>query len=107
MAYFAEIDGNGVVQRVIVADQAFIDSGKVGDPNNWIETSDDGQIRKNYAGVGYVYDVERDAFIEPKPAPSWMLDEASAKWIPPVEQPKDGKDYKWEESTLEWVDPKL
>lgn len=76
---FAEII-DGTVRRVIVADQAFIDSGAVGDPKNWIETSD----KKNYPAMDYVYDKERDAFIPPKPEGATIFDEEKAKWNEPI-----------------------
>lgn len=112
MAHFAEIDANGVVQRVIVAEQDFIDSGKVGDPKNWVQTSyltkegvhaEGGTaLRGNYAGVGYTYDKVRDVFIPPKTFESWVLDEQKAVWVAPVENPKDGKLREWDEATLQW-----
>ena len=121
MSHFAEIDKDGVVQRVIVAEQDFINSGKVGDPNNWIQTSyntrggvhyapnssePDGGVafRKNYAGVGYTYDATRDAFILPKPYPSWILDEDTCKWDAPTPYPDDGKMYDWDEENTSWVE---
>lgn len=113
MAHFAEIDENGIVKRVIVAEQEVIDSGIFGDPNNWIQTSynthagkhpEGRPLRKNYAGIGYVYDKQRDAFIPPKPFASWTLDEETGLWKPPSEAPQDGKDYKWNENKKEWED---
>jgi hypothetical protein len=101
MANFAEIDENGVVLRVIVADQDFINSGVVGDPSRWVETSD--STRKNYAGIGYTYDQARDAFIPPKPRASFILDEEKAQWVAPVEMPKDGGEYTWDENTGNWL----
>ena len=90
MSHFAEIDETNTVLRVIVAEQEFIDTGAVGDPSKWIQTSyntragvhygqdgmpDSGEpMRKNYAGIGYTYDATRDAFIPPKPYASWVLD---------------------------------
>ena len=121
MSHFAEIDNDNVVQRVIVADQDFIDSGKLGDPSNWVQTSyntrggvhyapnsktPDGGIalRKNYAGIGHIYDKERDAFIGPQPFASWTLDEDSCLWVPPVAHPMDGKGpYYWDEDIRNWV----
>ena len=119
MSYFAELDSENIVIRVIAADQDFIDSGKVGDPNNWVQTSyntrggvhyapnsntPDGGValRKNYAGVGYTYDEIRDAFIFPKPYPSWILDEDTCKWDAPTPMPDDGKIYYWDEDTTSW-----
>ena len=60
-------------------------------------------FRKNYAGIGYIYDEQRDAFIPPKPFPSWVLDEFSCLWIPPIPYPNDGNRYYWDEGTLSWV----
>lgn len=82
--YFAEIDRNGIVLRVIVADQAFINSGVVGDPSNWKQTYYQGETRKNYAGIGYKYDAARDAFVPPKPSAEATLDENTARWVLPV-----------------------
>ena len=107
MAHFAEIDANGIVLRVIVAEQDFIDSGKVGDPSMWVQTSDSVQtLRKNYAGTGYTYDKGRDAFIPPKPFSSFVLNEEKARYEAPVEMPKDGKPYEWDEKTTAWVEAK-
>jgi hypothetical protein len=78
--YFAEVDSNGNVLRVIVATQKVIDSGIVGDSKNWIQTSMDGSLRKNYAGTGYTYDKTLDAFIAPQPASNFILDTQTANW---------------------------
>ena len=102
MSHFAEISGSTVI-RVLVAEQDFIDSGVVGDPANWIQTSYTNSIRKNFAGIGYTYDESRDAFIPQKPFDSWTLDEDSCQWKSPVEYPGDGKIlYTWNESSLAW-----
>lgn len=98
--YFAEIDDKGLVLRVIVADQAFIASGKVGDPTKWVETSLDGALRKNYAGIGYQYNKSRDAFVTPKPFASWVLDEAKAQYQAPAKKPTGL--YLWNEDKLAW-----
>lgn len=119
MAHFAKVQ-NGVVVEVLVIEQDVIDSGVVGDPEEWVQTScntfggihygPDGQpdggvaLRKNYAGIGYVYDAERDAFYAPQPFPSWTLDEQTCCWVPPVPTPDDGKFYGWDEETLAWVE---
>jgi hypothetical protein len=113
MAHFAEIDEGGTVLRVIVADQDFIDSGVVGDKTNWVQTSYNthggvhsrgkSPLRKNYTGIGYQYDVGRDAFIPPKPFNSWLIDEAKGQWKAPVNMPNDGKRYSWDEKTLDWI----
>ncbi len=103
MAYFAEIDEQGIVKRVIVAGQEFIDSGAVGDPKNWVETFMDGDVRKNYAGVGHKYHKDIDAFVPSKSYASWILDEATTQYNAPKETPKDGKKYTWDESKTDWV----
>ena len=113
MSHFAQIDANNVVVQVIVAEQDFIDSGAVGDPATWIQTSYNtlaGQhtgggtpLRKNYAGIGYTYDKERDAFIPPRPRfESWILNPDTCQWEPPVPYPADDKIYIWEEALQEW-----
>ena len=68
----------------------------------WKQTFEDGSSRKNYAGIGYTYDFGRDAFIPPKPFPSWLLDEPSCLWKAPVEYPDDGDKYSWDEENQEW-----
>jgi hypothetical protein len=88
-SHYAEIDADGTVLRVIVATEEFIQSGQVGDPSRWIETDYEGKTRKNYAGKGYRYDPQRDAFIPPKPSAEATLDEKSMRWIEPV-KPKKG-----------------
>lgn len=107
MAHFAEII-DGVVQRVIVAEQDFIDSI----PGQWVQTSYNtyaGQhpegrpLRKNYAGIGYIYDSVRDAFYAPQPYPSWVLDEETCQWQPPVPYPADGNRYIWSEESASWA----
>jgi hypothetical protein len=109
MAHFAKIE-NGIVTQVIVAEQDFIDTGAVGD--GWLQTSYNtygGQhpegrpLRKNYAGIGYTYDSQRDAFIAPKPYPSWTLVEDTCQWVPPVAMPVDGEMCSWDEATLSWM----
>lgn len=112
MSHFAEIDKNGIVLRVIVAEEDFINSGAVGKPTNWVQTSyntlagkhslNGTPLRKNYAGVGYTYDKTRDAFIPPKTFPSWILNEETCQWESPIPYPTDGKDYIWNETSLSW-----
>jgi len=121
MSHFAEINNDGIVQNVIVAEQDFIDSGAVGDSSNWIQTSyntrggvhyspnshepDSGiALRKNYAGIGYTYDKTKDAFMAPQPFSSWLLDDETFQWNAPVSMPDDGKMYVWDESTTNWVE---
>jgi len=113
MSHFAEIGSDNVVIRVIVAEQDFIDSGAVGHPSRWIQTSYNTKggihlqggtpLRKNYAGVGYTYDSIRDAFIPPKPYESWLLNEETCLWEPPVQKPDDDLIYTWDEETLSWI----
>ena len=120
MAHYAEIDENNIVKRVIVAERKFIESGAMGDSTNWKKTSyntsagihyapssitpDEGDAyRKNYAGVGYIYDESRDAFIPPKEFPSWTLNETTCVYDPPIPMPVDGVTiYYWVEETQEW-----
>jgi hypothetical protein len=71
---------------------------------DWKQTSYNGNIRKNYAGIGYTFDAGRDAFIAPQPFPSWILDEKSCQWESPVPMPTDGKRYQWDESAKAWVE---
>jgi len=107
MAHFAKINPAGVVEQVIVAEQDFIDSGAVGDPSTWIQTSYNTRggvhynpdtdlpsedqskaLRKNYAGVGYTYDAELNAFIPPQPYDSWVLNEETCLWDAPQPMPE-------------------
>lgn len=102
MSYFAEIE-NGIVQKVIVADREFIDSGIVGDPSRWVETFTDNSLRVRYAGIGYEYHKTIDAFIPPKQFDSWSLNTESAVYESPVPMPKDGM-YLWNEKTKNWIE---
>ena len=117
MAHFAEIGLNNTVLRVIVVgngdckDQHGNESEVIGAKfchdlfgGVWLQTSYNGNIRKNYAGVGYVYDSGRDAFISPKPYASWLLDETTCLWTAPTPMPQDNKQYTWNESTIAWVE---
>ena len=111
MAHFAKVE-NGLVTQVIVIDQETLNTGNWGDPTSWVQTSYNTQagkhtqggtpLRKNYAGVGYTYDLQRDAFIPPKPFASWQLDEETCQWSAPTPQPTDNKIYQWDEPTLAW-----
>jgi hypothetical protein len=102
MAHFAKLDNNTVTE-VIVAEQDFINSGAVGDSFLWVQTSYNGNFRKNFAGVGHTYDKTRDAFIAPKPYPSWVLVEDTCQWEAPTAMPDDGELYEWDEDTTAWV----
>ena len=110
MSHFAKVE-NGIVTEVLVIDQDVIDTGLFGDPSLFVQTSYNtrgGQhpegypLRKNYAGMGYTYDAERDAFIPPQPFVSWSLDEDTCLWEPPTPYPDDNKRYYWNEDLLEW-----
>ncbi len=68
----------------------------------WVKTSYNGTIRKNFAGIGYLYDSTRDAFIAPKPFDSWVLDESTCHWEAPVAYPRDNKMYTWNEEITNW-----
>ena len=115
MAHFAELGQNNVVLRVIVVDNRDTSTpdGTEVEPigvafcqrlfgGNWVKTSYNGNIRKNYAGIGYTYDSGIDAFIPPKPFPSWVLNQTTAQWEAPVAMPTDGKRYSWNEQTQQW-----
>lgn len=105
MAHFAKIENN-IVTEVLVTDNDFPNEGydwlveTFG--GTWVQTSYNGNIRKNFAGVGYIYDANLDAFISPQPFASWILDEGTCNWIPPVAMPEDGKPYSWDEETTTW-----
>lgn len=118
MAHFAKVINNRVVQ-VLVAEQDVIDSGIYGDPGNFIQTSyntignvhygPDGQpdggiaLRGNYASEGDVYDAINDVFYGKKPYPSWILNEYTWLWEPPIPIPTDGKIYSWDEKSKSWI----
>ena len=113
MAHFAQIDENNIVINVLVIEQDMVDTGLFGEPSKWIQTSYNTYggvhalggtpFRKNYAGIGYTYDVSRDAFIPPKPYVSWVLNEDTCLWDAPVPMPTDGKMYRWDEATVSWA----
>lgn len=117
MAHFAELDSSNVVLRVVVIDNADIkqdnaeDEAKgialcrdlFGADTNWLQTSYNASFRKNYAGSGYRYDADLDAFIPPKPFPSWSLNAATCQWEAPKAMPTDGGGYTWDEGLLRWV----
>lgn len=120
MAHFAKVQ-DGIVTQVIVAEPEFFDTFVDSSPGQWIQTSYNTRggvhynpdtnepsadqskaLRKNYAGIGYSYDAQRDAFIPPKPYASWVLDEQTCLWNAPVPYPTDGGRYTWNESTQTW-----
>lgn len=100
MAHYAKVE-NGIVTQVIVAEQEFINSGAVGAPEQWIQTS---YNATNYAGIGYLYLQEFNKFIAPKPFSSWILDETGSNWIAPIPKPQDDKIYIWNEQSGTWVE---
>jgi len=104
MAHFAKLDNNKVVTEILVAEQDFINSGAMGDAFRWVQTSYNNNFRKNYAGIGFTYDITRDAFIPPKIFSSWVLNETTCQWEAPVAYPDDGKIYEWYEPTTEWTE---
>ena len=101
MSHFAEINNDGVVQRVIVAEQDFINSGAVGDSFIWVQTSYNNNFRKQFAGIGFTYDKAKDKFIAPQPYPSWALD-SNDDWKAPSAMPDDGKLYDLDEDSKAW-----
>jgi hypothetical protein len=129
MAHYVKVV-DGTVVNGIVAEPEFFDTFVDSSPGEWIKTSynmlggvyydpatgephadqagmiaaDEGRQRKNYAGLGYTYDRTRNAFIPPKPFASWTLNEDSCLWEPPVALPTDGKVYRWDEETTNWVE---
>ena len=117
MAHFAQLDDNNIVTQVIVVsnNELLDENGQESEAKgiafcqslfggNWKQTSYNGNFRKHYAGIGYIYDSERDAFISPKPFASWILNEDTCYWEPPVSMPTDGKSYQWDENTVSWVE---
>ena len=115
MAHFAQLDGDTVMQVIVVANEELMENGAESEAKGiafcqslfggeWKQTSYNGRIRKNYAGIGYTYDAGRDAFIPPQPYASWVLDEATCQWNAPVPMPTDGKMYSWDENSQAWVE---
>ena len=108
MAHFAKINENNIVTQVIVAEQDFMDMIQ----GEWIQTSYNTYggkhllggtpLRYNYAGIGYIYNREHDAFYAPQPYNSWILNKETFIWEPPIPYPTDGKMYYWDESIINW-----
>ena len=118
MAHFAKLDKDNVVTEVhVVNNIEMLTADNVeseimgiaflirwsGGYSNWKQTSYNGKIRKNFAGIGYTYDAQRDAFIPPQLFPSWTLNETTCLWDAPVAYPTDGERYQWDETTTSWV----
>ena len=106
MAHFAELDENNIVLRVCVVDDTYEADGENWCAafwgGNWKQTSYNGTIRKQFAGIGFFFDTVKDKFIAPQPFPSWSLDSVD-DWQPPVPRPNDGTLWLWDENTLSWV----
>lgn len=115
MAHFAELDSNNIVLRIIVvANEELLDENNIEQESlgisfcenllggTWKQTSYNNNIRKNFAGIGFYFDETRDAFIEPKPFESWVLNETTCQWEPPIERPDDENMYGWNEDTTSW-----
>jgi hypothetical protein len=121
MSHFARVNTYGIVEQVIVAEQDFIDT--LSDASSWVQTSYNTRggvhykpdsntpsedqtkaLRKNYAGIGYTYDREKDAFIPPQTFPSWVLNEDTCLWEAPTPMPQDDKYYIWDEPTTSWLE---
>jgi hypothetical protein len=105
MAHWAELDEDNKVLRVVVTSNDDSDEGYSWLQNNlggtWVQTSYNAKIRKNFAGIGFSYEQDLDAFIPPKPFDSWLLDEATGQWQPPT--PKPEGNYFWNEGSLSWL----
>jgi hypothetical protein len=112
MAHFAKIEDGIVTQVNVVDEEYFAANRETRYTGQWVQTSYNTQggvhllggtpMRKNYAGIGFTYDEDRDAFIPPKPFDSWLLDEDTCNWNPPVPMPEDGKMYTWNEENQNW-----
>jgi hypothetical protein len=115
MAHFAKIENNVVTQVIVVANKDTADANGVEKEyigaafceklfgGTWKQTSYNGNFRKNYAGIGYTYNADIDAFVPPKPFPSWVLNNDTAQWEAPVPMPEGGM-YSWDEETGSWVE---
>ena len=101
MAHWAKIE-NGIVVQVNVVEDDFIQANPDRYTGQWVKTSYNGNIRKNYAGIGYTYDAVRDAFIPQKPYDSWLLNEDTCQWESPTPYPTDGLFYQWDEEQQNW-----
>ena len=111
MAHFAKLGVGNKVLKVEVVSNDIATTEKAGEEflqnlygsrDVWKQTSYNGNIRKNFAGIGYIYDQTRDAFIGPKPYDSWILNEETCRWEAPVLRPDDEKIYNWNETTKQW-----
>tara|TARA_R100001440_G_scaffold75423_1_gene102629 strand:+ start:1037 stop:1384 length:348 start_codon:yes stop_codon:yes gene_type:complete len=113
MAHYAKVE-NGIVTKVIVAEADYFDTFVDDSPGKWVQTSYNTYggvhsnggtpLRKNFAGIGFTYDADKDAFIEVRPYASWILNETTCLWECPVAYPTDGKNYEWDEDAKSWVE---
>ena len=114
MSHFAQLDENDVVIQVLRITQNILYSGAFGDPASFVQTSYNthggvhllggAPLRKNFAGIGSKYDRILDAFISPKPYPSWLLNKDTCLWNAPTPMPDDGAAYQWDEDTQTWIE---
>ena len=119
MAHFAKLNSNNIIENVLVLNNAELNGFEfpesealgvvffknlLGEDTNWVQTSYNGRFRKNYAGIGFTYDAQRDAFIPPQPFASWVLNEDTCGWEAPTPMPTDNKKYSWNEEQLAWVE---
>jgi len=111
MAHFAKLGKGNIVEKVESVSNEIATTEAAGvaflhnfykKNDHWVQTSYNGNIRKNYAGVGYTYDRIRDAFIPPKEFKSWTLNETTCLWEAPIVRPDDGKNYEWNEQNQQW-----
>jgi hypothetical protein len=116
MAHFAQIENNLVTQVIVVDNNDTLDEQGnelevIGSQfctdllgGTWVQTSYNGNMRKNYAGIGDTYDATRDAFISPQPYNSWTLNETTCRYEAPVPYPSDNKMYEWDEDIINWIE---
>jgi len=99
---FVKVNNDKIVIETMIADQAFMDSYIDTTPGTWLETKEDGSIRKNHAGIGYTYDAQNDAFISPQPYNSWTLNNTTFQWEAPTPCPVNEFNYTWNETDQQW-----
>ena len=118
MAHFARVNSDWVVQQVVVVNNSILLNEQglecdwlgeqfcqqlYGAHTKWIQTSCNGNKYKNFAGIGYTFDPHQNAFIPPKPYPSWLLNKDNFQWEPPIPLPSDGDFYLWDEQSCQWL----